>query len=133
MLPFSIALRDGIPVYEQVIYAVTRAIVGGQLRPGDIFPSVRTLSQELKINPNTAHKIVAALIEQDLLVVRPGICTEVAGGRRGPNAVRRTNIEHDAERLVVAAKHAGFSVHDVIAVVRRHWTRLTGRSDGDGA
>ena len=129
MLPFSIALRDGVPVYEQVIYAVTRAIVGGQLRPGDVFPSVRTLSQELKINPNTAHKIIAALVDQGLLVVRPGIGTEVADGRRGPNAVRRSTIEHDAERLAVVAKRAGFSIHDVVAMIRRQWAQLARRAD----
>jgi GntR family transcriptional regulator len=129
MLPFSITLRDGVPVYEQVIYAVTRAIVGGQLRPGDVFPSVRALSQELKINPNTAHKIVAALIEQGLLVARPGIGTEVADGRRGPSAARRTTLEHDAERLAVAAKRAGFSIHDVVAMIRRQWARLARPSD----
>ena len=60
-LPFTVTLRAGEPIAEQVIYAVTRAIVTGQLLPGDAFPSVRILSQELKINPNTAHRIVAAL------------------------------------------------------------------------
>jgi GntR family transcriptional regulator len=131
MLPFSITLRDGVPVYEQVIYAVTRAIVGGQLRPGDLFPSVRTLSQALKINPNTAHKIVTGLIEQGLLVVRPGIGTEVADGKRGPNAIRRTTLEQDAERLAVTAKRGGFSLNDVVAAIRRQWTRLTSVPDRD--
>jgi DNA-binding transcriptional regulator YhcF (GntR family) len=131
MLPFSIALRDGVPVYEQVVYAVTRAIVGGQLRPGDVFPSVRTLSQELKINPNTAHKIVAALVEQGLLVVRPGIGTEVADGKRGSTAVRRTSLEQDAERLAVSAKRAGFVLDDVVAAIRRQWARLTNALDRD--
>jgi GntR family transcriptional regulator len=131
MLPFSIALRDGVPVYEQVIYAVTRAIVGGQLRPGDAFPSVRTLSQELKINPNTAHKIVSALVDQGLLVVQPGIGTEVADGKRGPTAIRRTSLEQDAERLAVTAKRAGFALDDIVAAVRRHWARLTNAPDRD--
>jgi len=129
MLPFSIALRGGIPVYEQVIYAVTRAIVGGQMRPGDLFPSVRTLSQELKINPNTAHKIVAALVDQGLLVVRPGIGTEVVDPKRAATAVGRASLEHGAERLAVAARHAGFSIHDVIAAIRREWTRLVKLGD----
>jgi GntR family transcriptional regulator len=124
MLPFSIALRDGVPVYEQVTYAVTRAIVSGQLRPGDLFPSVRTLSQELKINPNTAHRIVASLVEQGLLVVRPGIGTEVAAGRR-PEAARQETLEDDVERLTVEARHAGWSLPDILAAVRRHWARLT--------
>ena len=97
MLPFSVSLRAGLPIYEQVIYAVTKAAVSGQLRPGDPFPSVRTLSQELKINPNTAHKIVAALIDQGLLAVLPGIGTVVAGGR--PTAAARQLVidrEHRA-------------------------------------
>ena len=61
MLPFSLVLQAGTPIHEQVAYAVRRAVVTGQLRPGDPFPSVRALSLELKINPNTAHKIVSAL------------------------------------------------------------------------
>ena len=81
MPQFSISLRSGVPIYEQVIYAVTRAIVNGEMQPGDPFPSVRALSQELKINPNTSHKIVAALIERGLLAVRPGIGTVVSSSR----------------------------------------------------
>jgi DNA-binding FadR family transcriptional regulator len=53
-------------------------MVSGQLRPGDPFPSVRALSKELKINPNTAHKIVAHLVNEGLLETRPGIGTVVA-------------------------------------------------------
>ena len=77
MLPFSLALRPGEPVVDQVVYAVTRAVVSGQLRPGDRFPSVRTLSQELKVNPNTAQRIVALLVEGRLLAVEPGVGTVV--------------------------------------------------------
>jgi GntR family transcriptional regulator len=59
LLPFTVALRPGRPLHDQVVFAVTKAIVTGQLRAGDRFPSVRTLSQELEINPNTAQKVVA--------------------------------------------------------------------------
>jgi GntR family transcriptional regulator len=124
MLPFTVSLRAGVPVYEQVIYAVTKGVVAGQLRSGDPFPSVRALSQALKINPNTAHKIISALIEQGLLVVRPGIGTVVGGGQPMPAAARRLLLEDDAERLVVEAKRAGLSLNDVVAAIRRHWARM---------
>lgn len=126
MLPFAISLRAGLPIYEQVIYAVTRAVVSGQLRVGDAFPSVRSLSQELKINPNTAHRIVSALIEEGLLVVRPGIGTLVADVRPMATAARRLVLEDEAERLVVAAKRAGVSLQEVLTALRRHWTRTSG-------
>ncbi|HZP60561.1 MAG TPA: GntR family transcriptional regulator, partial [Opitutaceae bacterium] len=73
MLPFTVEFRPGEPVYEDVMYAVKKAALSGQLAAGERFPSVRTLSQELKINPNTAHKVVAALVTEGILTVQPGI------------------------------------------------------------
>jgi GntR family transcriptional regulator len=128
VLPFTIALRPGLPIYEQVVYAVTRAIVTDQLRAGDPFPSVRTLSQELRINPNTAHKIVAALIDDGLLVVRPGIGTVVSGNRQTGGAARRTLLEDEAERLVVDARRNGLSLGELLAAIRRHWARTIRRA-----
>ena len=128
MLPFTIALRPGVPIHEQVVYAVTRAVVNGQLRPGDAFPSVRALSQELKINPNTAHKIVATLVDDRLLDVRPGIGTVVLGHTDAGAAERRAVLEQHAERLVVEARRAGLSLQDVLAAIRRHWARIVRRT-----
>jgi GntR family transcriptional regulator len=128
VLPFSISLKTGVPIYGQVVYAVTRAVVTGQLRAGDPFPSVRALSQELKINPNTAHKIVTALVEDGLLAVRPGIGTVVGEGRQATAAGRRQLLEQDAERLVVDSRRAGLSLQDVVAAIRRHWARTIDRT-----
>jgi|ERR1700757_4664024 len=58
MIPFRVDLRPGVSIYEQIVYAAKKAIISGQIRSGDPFPSVRVLSKELKINPNTAHKVV---------------------------------------------------------------------------
>ena len=129
MLPFTVALHSGEPVYEQVIYAVRRAVVTGQLRTGDAFPSVRDLSQALKINPNTAARIVALLVEEGLLVVRPGIGTVVGDPARGDGAARRAVLEGDAERLVVDARHRGITLTDLVAAIRRHWSRMVSKGD----
>jgi GntR family transcriptional regulator len=128
MPPFSISLRSGVPIYEQVIYALTRAIVSGELQPGDPFPSVRALSQDLKINPNTSHKIVAALIDRGLLVVRPGIGTVVSAARPATASDRRSVLDDDAERLVVEARRSGLSLQEVLASIRAHWTRSVRRA-----
>jgi len=126
VLPFAISLRPGLPVHEQVTFAVTRAVVGRQLRAGDPFPSVRALSQELKINPNTAHRIVAALVDDGLLVVRPGIGTVVGDVRPLSAAARRRLLEDEAERLVVAARRAGASLQEVVAAIGQQWARTSG-------
>ena len=69
MIPFHVDFRPGATIYEQVVYAAKKAMMAGQLRPGDAFPSVRTLSRELKINPNTAHRQPLAAARARL---RPG-------------------------------------------------------------
>ena len=126
-LPFSVALRPGEPVAEQVIFAVTRAVVSGQLQAGDAFPSVRTLSQELKINPNTAHRIVAALTDEGLLTVRPGIGTVVSDDLRVPRQ-RREALADEVERLVVEAKRSGVTLQQTLALIREQWARTSKRA-----
>ncbi len=73
MLPFTLRLTDGTPVSDQILAAVRKAMLTGQLAAGDEFPSVRTLSQELRISPTTAHKVVLALKDGGYLASRPGI------------------------------------------------------------
>ena len=124
MLPFSVKFRSGLPAYEQVLYAVRRAMAAGQLRPGDAFPSVRTLSQELRINPNTAHKVVAVLQGEGLLEVRPGLGTVVAATPPATKDQRRALLVDDVERLVVDAKVLSLELDDVIAAVRSQWARF---------
>jgi GntR family transcriptional regulator len=132
MLPFSLTLRPGEPIADQVVYAVTRAVVSGQLRAGDRFPSVRALSQELKVNPNTAQRIVALLTEAGLLAVEPGIGTVVTGqpgGRTsGGAAARRADVaalvERLAEPLVVEGRRLGLSLAELVEIVRARWKSL---------
>jgi GntR family transcriptional regulator len=120
-LPFTAVIRPGLPLHDQVVFAVTKAIVTGQLRAGDPFPSVRTLSQELRINPNTAQKIVATLVERDLLDVRPGIGTVVVDWRPPTNAAQRELVASLIERLVVEAKYLRLDASDLIEALRREW------------
>lgn len=125
MLPFSVSFKAGEPPYAQVVYAAVRALVSGQLRPGDPFPSVRVLSQELRINPNTAQKVIGALKEKGLLEVRPGVGTVVA---RAPELDRRQRMQllkEQTEQLVVEALRLRLEPGEVVEAVREHWARLS--------
>ena len=124
MLPFSVTIRPGLSVHEQVVYAVKKAIVSGRLRTGDEFPSVRVLSRELRINPNTGQKVVTTLATEGLLEVRPGIGTFVAGRQASSAAERRALLREAVERLVVEARHLSLDVQDVLDAVSEHWNRL---------
>jgi GntR family transcriptional regulator len=122
---FTLALETGASICDQAVYAVKRALVSGQIQPGEPFPSVRSLSTSLKINPNTAHKVVARLTAEGLLEVRPGIGTIVATTVPENSSGRNNLLKHDLERLVVEAKRAGLKLEDLTAALSYHWTRLS--------
>lgn len=124
MLPFAVQFKSGQPVYEQVIYAVHKALVRGQLQDGDQFPSVRSLSKELKINPNTAHKIVAALKNDGLLVVEPGRGTFISSNRLPSAEDRRELLDDSVEQLVVQARKLELPLDDVVDSIREKWEKF---------
>jgi GntR family transcriptional regulator len=124
VIPFRLSFQPGVALYEQVVYAARKAVISGQMRPGDPFPSVRALSKALKINPNTAHKVITHLINEGLLEVRPGTGTAIAQPARSTAADRAQLLNDELERLVVAARKLGLKVNDVVDALNAHWTRL---------
>jgi GntR family transcriptional regulator len=130
VIPFRLTFEPGISLYEQVVYAAKKAVVSGQMRPGDPFPSVRTLSKALKINPNTAHKVVTQLVTEGVLEVRPGIGTVVAGRPLSTAAERGNLLKRELEQLVVEAKQLGLDLDQVSEALTEHWSRLDGKKSG---
>jgi GntR family transcriptional regulator len=125
MVPFRVSFEPGVPLYEQVSYAARKAIVTGQMRPGEPFPSVRVLSRELKINPNTAHKVIGELLAEGLIEVRVGVGTVVAALRRSSSGERSRLLKREMEELVVEARRLGLQLDDVLTAIAGHWERLS--------
>jgi GntR family transcriptional regulator len=127
MLPFAVELKPGLPVAEQILFYAKKAVVSGLLKPGDKFPSIRQLSQELRINPNTAHKVIAALVAEGVLVTTPAVGSVVAARTLGGKQDRAELLGVDLEKLVVEAKKLGLGLDDVQSGVAAHWRRLGGK------
>jgi DNA-binding transcriptional regulator YhcF (GntR family) len=130
VIPFRLTFQPGTSIYEQVVYAAKKAVIAGQLRPGDAFPSVRALSKELRINPNTAHKVITQLLTEGMLEVLPGIGTVVAAPIASTAAERAQLLRTELEQLVVQAKKLGLSLEGVTEAVTDHWERLDGTRNG---
>lgn len=125
MLPFEVEFSERLPVYEQVLFAAKKAIICGRLKPGDSFPSVRMLSQELRINPNTAQKVTARLRAEGLVEMSPGIGCTVSRSAHAGKSERQELLGRELERLVVEAKKLQLTEEDVKDALHRHWRNLS--------
>lgn len=124
MIPIRLTFQPGIPIFEQVVFAARKAVVSGQMKAGDAFPSVRALSTALKINPNTAHKVVTHLTNEGVLEVRPGIGTVVAEQRVVGREERARVVRAQLEQLAVDARRLGFSLSELQGELAAEWRRL---------
>jgi GntR family transcriptional regulator len=126
MVPFKLKLIPGDSIFDQVVFAATRSILAGELKAGETFPSVRALALDLKIHPNTAHKVVQHLIQERWLVAQPGIGTVVAQTPKARAGDRKRLLEDEVEKLVVEAMRVGAGLDEVQQAVEDTWTELRG-------
>jgi len=123
---FRFTLRPGSSIFEQVVFAATKAFVSGEFQPGQAFPSVRALASELKIHPNTAHKVIQHLIQERWLDAQPGIGTVVAARPAARPGDRHRLLQHEVEQLVVEALRVGVHLDDVVDAIETQWAKLGG-------
>ena len=123
-------LRPGQPIFEQVVFTAKKAFVSGEYRPGQPFPSVRALAAELKIHPNTAHKVVQHLIQERWLEAHPGIGTVVAEPPQARPGDKKRLLQQEVEQLVVESKRVGLSLREVVEAIGAQWGKLDKASEG---
>jgi GntR family transcriptional regulator len=124
--PFKLTLVPGKSIFDQVVFAVTRSILSGVLQPGQGFPSVRSLAADLKIHPNTAHKVVQHLIQERWLESRPGIGTVVAEPPAARPGDRQKLLKEEVDRLVVEARRVGANLDEVVDAIKSGWKGMRG-------
>jgi DNA-binding transcriptional regulator YhcF (GntR family) len=119
MLPFRFQLLDGVPVSDQLVMAVQRAVLTGEMAAGEMFPSVRVLAQELKISPTTAHKAVLELRDAGFLASRPGagmVVVKPAGSSRDQLLDQLAPACRD---LIRQASLLGLAPDEILEALRR--------------
>ena len=122
---FAIDLKAGAPIYEQVLYAARKAILSGELEPGDAFPSVREIAAALRINPNTVQKALTALKAEGLVETVPGIGNRVCERPEPRAAERAALLDGEMEALVLRARQLRLDPAALHAALQDHWDRFS--------
>jgi len=121
---FALNLKSSESIFDQLLFAIKRSFISGELRPGQAFPSVRTLAVEFKIHPNTAHKVIQHLIQERWLEVRPGIGTIVAEIPEPRPGDRKRLLQREVEQRVVEAKRMDIDIREVVRAIEERWAKL---------
>src|SRR3954465_4185260 len=104
MIILDLNSADERPIYGQVADRVKFAVAGGALRPGELVPSVRELSKQLVVNPNTVARAYRDLQTEGLLEAVRGTGLQVTDG--APQRCREARRGHVRGRLRGAIEEA---------------------------
>jgi GntR family transcriptional regulator len=120
-----------LPIYQQLAQQIREAIARGELQPEAALPSVRQLSRDLVINPNTVARAYTELEREGLLVSRPGRGVFVAQPRNElTRTARDRRLTEQLDRWLTEAVHLGFSAEQVLRLVSARVRQFQWNSEG---
>ncbi len=103
-----------VPIYEQLIAQIKKAILDGKLKENEMLPSVRGLSNELKISALTVKKAYDFLEEEGFVSTVHGKGTFVmATDIDIAKEARRKSVENEFFSAVEKARAIGMSEEEI--------------------
>jgi len=85
---FSIIIKGGSPIYEQLCTRITELISTGVMQKEEKLPPVREVAKQLGINPNTVQKAYNILEQQRLIYSVPAKGSYVSTSDEAIGAIR---------------------------------------------
>jgi GntR family transcriptional regulator len=124
-LSFSISPASDVPIFRQITQQIHRAVAVGRIQVGEQLPAVRTLAEELVINPNTVARAYQELIREGILESRSGRGVFVTERRQiFSDRERARRLQHAAEQLCHEAILLGSGLPEVRTILEAKWKEL---------
>jgi GntR family transcriptional regulator len=107
---------DDKPIYLQLKDQILTMIMDGILAEGEALPSVRKVAVEYQINPITASKAYAELVDDGLVEKRRGLGMFILEGARKNLLATEQKIflEREWPRIVEQISRLGLDVNDLL-------------------
>ena len=111
--------HSGVPVFRQIIDQVQGGIASGALQCGDQLPTVRQVSVDLAINPNTVLRAYREMEIRGIVDTQQGTGTFIASRKiEQSKAERDRTLAQLTSEFVSRAGAGGFTLQDLLDSLR---------------
>ncbi len=125
---WTIEFSSGIPVYRQIVNLLYFEIGNGNLRQGDRLPTIKSLAERFKINPNTVAKAYREMDLKGVIEGRRGDGSFVAAltspMKRLTKEQKKAKLDEIFGRVLTEAKSFGINEREI-------WRHITERIQED--
>ena len=118
-MQIHISAHDGVPIYLQIVNQVKYLVASGRMAAGEELPPIRTLAEQLLINPNTVARAYRELELAGVVTKRRTAGTYVSD-TTSPLA-RRERLKIVTERvdaLLAEARQMNIDTETIIELIQ---------------
>ncbi len=115
---FQLDLRSKKSIYEQIVDGIKGLIVSGELKANDRLPSVRDLSAQLTVNPNTIAKAFRSLESQGWIYTVSGRGCFVSESMQSPDAEQAGKLYAELEVAIRELLFMGNGEDEIISRIK---------------
>lgn len=116
---------ENLPIYIQIMDYIKKKTVIGEIKEGDKLPSVRELSGDLKVNPNTVSRVYQELEREGLTYTQRGMGTFITEDKDILYSLKKTMARDIVSKFIYQIKELHFSKDEILALLKEE-------IDGDG-
>ena len=109
------------PIYLQLVEQLKILIISGKFKPGEKLPSVRELSSDMHINPNTVVKAYRILEQQGFIYSIPGKGSFVSSKQNFQTELFTEQINELIQEIVTKGKYIGISFEQLCDLIKQVW------------
>jgi GntR family transcriptional regulator len=121
-ITFSLNAASGTPIYRQIIQQIEYAILSERLKTGDRLPTIRALSVELRINPNTIAKAYSELEIRGILTTQVGSGTFISDKKpESMEDIRNQKIQEVLGRFMQELKNLGLGKDELLKLIQEQF------------
>ncbi|BAM47789.1 GntR family transcriptional regulator [Amphibacillus xylanus] len=115
---FELDLRSRDPIYQQLVDKFKSLIIKNVLQPDEQLPSVRTLAQQLTVNPNTIQKAYRELEAQGYIYSVKGKGSFVSPTNEQDNHEAIQLLKTEIKKLLLEAAFLGVTEEELFELVK---------------
>ena len=108
---------ENLPIYIQIMDYIKKKVIIGELKEGDKLPSVRELSNELKVNPNTISRTYQELEREGLTYTQRGMGTFITEDKDILFSLKKTVAKDIVTKFIYQIKELHLSKDEILTLI----------------
>ena len=116
----TVVFDGNIPIYLQIMDLIKKQMISKELLPGQKLSSVRDMSKQLEVNPNTVQRAYLEMEREMLVYTKRGQGTFIVDKPEVVLKLRQEMVLDRVARFVKEMEEFGFSHEELLKTIERY-------------